>query len=210
MHRIAKAALVAAFFLGACSSPPPPSLDAMTVRVQIGKTGHGSGVVIGDGTLVLTAAHVAKGATKGVVTIIAKDGREQEGRILWIAKNDDVALIEIDQPLPAAVVRCERPAVGEGLEIVGHPSPGGNLPWMHTYTQVGAFYDDGIEGWAAPVMVFGGEVYGGNSGGPMFNSRGEVVAIVVAMAGVQVGFGDIAPYGFNLAVPAWRICEMFP
>lgn len=192
------------------AEPVGAALDAVTVRIDVGG-GSGSGVVIGDGTLVLTAAHVARDAEN--VKVEASDGRMLDATVLWVGESSDLALLRIDYGqdrarLPAAELRCEGPQTGDAIEIVGAPVAGGSsllLPWTHTYGRVSnqAFEDpDG-----GTFILTDAGAYFGNSGGPAFNTDGEVIGIVVAIIGIK-SMGRPAPQGITLIVPAAQVCEM--
>lgn len=197
-------------------NPPAPhylsgeELDQYVVKVALGG-GHGSGVVIGDGTYILTAAHVAIHAPDGQLVIVQKDGTALDAHVLWIGANSDLALLKLDDAtLPAAPLQCTAPPVGSSLEIVGHPAVGDTLNWMHTFGRVGAYYS-GYGNMVARIMFFDGSVYPGNSGGPIFNDKGEVVGIVVALLGASMDmFGTLVPFGYNIAVPSDVACGMMP
>ena len=201
-------------------APAPPhypsgaELDQYVVKVAL-QGGHGSGVVIGDGTYVLTAGHVAEAAgPEGQVVIVRQDGTAVDGEVLWIALQDDIALIKIEEKLPAAKLSCEAPKVSEAVEVVGHPGFGETLDWLHSNGHVMQVYDNGYgakEG--RRVMFFDANAYFGNSGGPLFNAKGEVIGIVSALLGVNVGgaFSSmVVPFGYNIAVPTDVACGMMP
>lgn len=179
-------------------------LDAVTVMVNVGG-GHGSGVVIGDGTLVLTARHVVDGSG-GRVQIQTKDGRTYDGTVLWSGdpNGSDVALVRIEGGrLPAADLRCDPTEVGEPIEVVGHPL---DIPWTHTYGRVSNSAQE-VEG--AEYLQTDANAYFGNSGGPAFDSDGRVVGILVLIYTVPGGSPWLpAPIGISWIVPAPQICEM--
>lgn len=200
--------ILSAVAIIAAKSAGGGSLDRFVVKVAL-PNGHGTGVVIGDGTYVLTAAHVAQAAPDGQVLIVRQDSTFVDGRVIWIATTNDIALIRIEERLPAAELECTRAPVGSHIEIVGHPYVGDALNWMHTYAQVGK-YSSSYGGMVAEFLWFGGEVYPGNSGGPIFNEDGKVVGIVIALLGVRVSMEWLVPFGYNIAVPADVICGLMP
>jgi S1-C subfamily serine protease len=193
-------------------APAPVDLDAVTVKVTSGdRSGHGSGVVVGDGTIVLTAAHVVDHVTDGQVVIVRQDGTAVDGRVVWLGQSDDIAIIKLEEALPAAAMQCTPVKAGAAIEVVGHPYVGDTLDWAHTFGHVVQVYPEGLPHWPLHVLIFDASVYRGNSGGPIFNEAGEVIAIVNAMAGATVNMmGDVAPYGFNLATPVAYLCGLLP
>lgn len=193
--------------------PSGSELDQYVVKVAIGG-GHGSGVVVGDGTYVLTAGHVAAAAgATGEVLIVRQDGTAVDGEVLWVGLNDDLALIKIAEKLPAAPLACEAPVVGGAIEVVGHPGFGQTLDWAHTKGHVVQIYDNGYGQKQRRLFFFDANVYFGNSGGPIFDERGRVIGIVSALLGVNVGgaFSSmVVPFGYNIAVPTDVACGMMP
>lgn len=182
--------------------PTAAELDRSVVKLRVGDEDIGSGVVIGDGTMILTAAHVAVHAVEGVMTAVTVDGRELEARVEWIGAHDDVALLRlVNSALPAVEMTCELPDTGTEVRAVGAPL---YLDWVHTFGRVSDA--DGSGDWAGHI-VFDAPVYMGNSGGPLFDSRGRLVGIVVAGMTAATGFWP-APISINFAVPTARICQL--
>jgi serine protease Do len=111
--------------------------------------GLGSGFIVSSDGLVLTNAHVVKGASEVVVKLT--DRREFRAKVLGADAKTDVAVLKIDaRNLPTVRLGSTRDLqVGEWVLAIGSPF--------------------GIQTDVA--------VNPGNSGGPLFNARGEVVGI---------------------------------
>ncbi|MFA6134668.1 MAG: serine protease [Phycisphaerae bacterium] len=209
--------VVLAAFIGIARAKDPVTIaapvafdrDAVTVKVLLAD-GHGSGVLIGDGTLVLTAGHVTKAATDGKVRIELHDGTTVDGLVIWAGVQDDIAIIKIAGTHPAASLDCGVQQAGLAVEVVGFPHVGGTLPWAHTYGRVVQVYLGGLEKWPHPLLILDAALYFGSSGGPVFDLDGKLIGIVNAMTGADVGWGTVAPFGFNIATPASYICELLP
>lgn len=192
------------------------NMDEYTVRILVPGS-HGSGVLIkapNGETYVLTAGHVAQTVAPvsfdkphtGAPNIYTYDGENHTGYVAWISSTDDLALIRIYDKLEGTTINCDRAEVGEYLTIIGAPAPGGFfMDWMHTYATVGGYYYNPINE-NSSYMFFDGSVYGGNSGGPLFNSDGEVVGLVIGMFADFGGFGNLIPMGFNVGIPSNIIC----
>lgn len=191
-------------------------LDDYTVKVLV-PGGHGSGVLVtapnGD-TYVLTAGHVAMrvnpesfntpaGANPAVYTM---DGKSHTGKVIWVSSTDDLALIKIYDKLPGTTINCDRAEVGTKIQIVGAPNVKAfQMDWLHTWATVGGYYGNPFTD--VDIMLFDGSVYGGNSGGPIFNEDGEVVGIVIGMFGDYGMYGSLIPMGYNVGVPSDTICD---
>src|SRR5215207_2759205 len=160
------------------------------VQVRSGGRGIGAGVIWpGDG-LVLTNHHVVAGRRRrrDKVRVSLRDGRMLDGRVVKNDRSLDLALLRLEgkfEDLPAAPVGdSDALRVGELVYAIGHP-----------WGSVGAV--------SAGIVGGMGELRGprrgssaryvrsdvalapGNSGGPLLNARGEVVAINAMMFGLM-------------------------
>ncbi len=157
--------------------------------------GLGSGVVIDRDGSVLTAAHVVH--TADIVHVVFPDGTEIPADVIASDLLNDVALIRVRDPFPASthiatLGDSDRVRVGRDVFVVGAPRG-----ISHTLT-VG--HISARRSQAGPVRsVFDTELFQtdaainqGNSGGPMFDMKGEVIGIVshiVSTTGGNEGLG---------------------
>lgn len=147
-------------------------LLAAAVTVETSR-GHGSGVVIDAAGYVLTNAHVV-GQERAVRVLV--DGKSINGRVVRRDGATDVALIQVSgEVLTPATVARQEPRPGDPLYVIGTPL---SLKLSHTVTQ-------GIL--SAVRQEKGRRLYQtdaaispGNSGGPVFDASGELVALSVA------------------------------
>ncbi len=164
--------------------PPPRDL---IVR------GEGSGFIISPDGLILTNAHVIDGAREVVVKLT--DRREFQARVLGADPKTDVALIRINaKNLPA--VPIGNPAnlqVGEWVLAIGSPYGFENSVTAGIVSAKGrALPDDAY----VPFIQTDVAVNPGNSGGPLFNTRGEVVGINSQIYSRSGGY-----QGLSFAIP---------
>jgi serine protease Do len=136
--------------------------------------GEGSGFIVSADGVILTNAHVVDGADR--VTVKLTDRREFEARVLGADEKSDVAVLKIDATgLPA--VRIGEPSsleVGEWVVAIGAPFGFENSVTAGIVSAKGrTLPDDGY----VPFIQSDVAVNPGNSGGPLFNLRGEVVGI---------------------------------
>jgi serine protease Do len=136
--------------------------------------GEGSGFIVSADGVILTNAHVVDGAER--VTVKLTDRREFEARVLGADARSDVAVLKIEATgLPA--VRIGHPAaleVGEWVMAIGAPFGFENSVTAGIVSAKGrTLPDDGY----VPFIQSDVAVNPGNSGGPLFNLRGEVVGI---------------------------------
>jgi S1-C subfamily serine protease len=143
---------------------------SVTVRTL---RGHGSGVVVDPAGYALTNAHVV-GDERHVTLVV--DGRSVPAQVVNRDRRTDVALLRYDgAQLSAAPIARRPPRPGDALFVVGTPL---DLSLSHTVTQ-------GIL--SAVREVDGRRLYQtdatinrGNSGGPVFDASGELVALSVS------------------------------
>jgi serine protease Do len=136
--------------------------------------GQGSGFIIsGDGTI-LTNAHVVKDASE--VTVKLTDRREFRAKVLGADPKTDVAVLKIEADnLPTVKLGNTRDLKpGEWVLAIGSPFGFENTVTAGVVSAKGrSLPDDSF----VPFIQTDVAVNPGNSGGPLFNSRGEVVAI---------------------------------
>lgn len=136
--------------------------------------GLGSGFIISPDGLVLTNAHVVKGASD--VTVKLTDRREFHAKVLGSDPKTDVAVLKIEaKNLPTVRLGSTRDLqVGEWVLAIGSPFGFENSVTAGVVSAKGrSLPDDSL----VPFIQTDVAVNPGNSGGPLFNARGEVVGI---------------------------------
>ncbi|PKO45493.1 MAG: peptidase [Betaproteobacteria bacterium HGW-Betaproteobacteria-3] len=135
---------------------------------------QGSGFIINADGLILTNAHVVRDAKEVVVKLT--DRREFEAKVLGSDPSTDVAVLKIDaRDLPTVKFGSARDLqVGEWVLAIGSPFGFENSVSAGVVSAKGrSLPDDGF----VPFLQTDVAVNPGNSGGPLFNARGEVVGI---------------------------------
>jgi serine protease Do len=173
------------------------------VQVRTGGRGIGAGVIWpGDG-LVLTNYHVVAGGRRNV-QVALHDGRTLGADVIKSSRSLDLAQLRLgdNHDLPAALVGdSDALRVGELVYAIGHP-----------WGRVGAV-SAGIVGGVGDLRGPGSStryvrsdvvLAPGNSGGPLLNARGEVVAINAMI------FGSTAISIPSNAASAWVAGERHP
>ncbi|WP_207478422.1 DegQ family serine endoprotease [Arenibaculum pallidiluteum] len=154
----------------------------------------GSGFIIDPSGLVVTNNHVIEGAEK--VQIILQDERVLEAEIVGADGATDLALLRVrsESPLPAVRWGDSRGLrVGDWLVAIGNPfGLGGTV----TSGILSARARDIQQGPYDEYLQTDAAINRGNSGGPLFNMRGEVIGINTAIfspTGGSVGIGFAVP-----------------
>jgi len=147
----------------------------------------GSGVIIGKHTIV-TARHVVKDANSIVITDYAGVNIPVKN---WIYDpNNDCAIITCDANLYSIVRPAKTATVGEHVFIIGSPY---GKEFFNTVTYgiiSGLERQDDYFG-VNPVLTVDAAANPGNSGGPVFNMKGELIGIVVGGIRGADGFGVV-------------------
>ena len=135
--------------------------------------GEGSGFIIRSDGLILTNAHVVKGASE--VTVRLTDRREYTAKVIGLDPKSDIAVIRIKATdLPTVKVGDSRSLkVGEWVLAIGAPFGFENSATAGIVSAKGRALDSGY----VPYIQTDVPINPGNSGGPLFNMRGEVVGI---------------------------------
>jgi serine protease Do len=136
--------------------------------------GQGSGFIVSSDGVVLTNAHVVKDADE--VTVKLTDRREFRAKVLGADAQTDVAVLKIDaHDLPAVRLGSAKNLnVGEWVLAIGSPFGFENSVTAGVVSAKGRELPDDS---AVPFIQTDVAVNPGNSGGPLFNTRGEVVGI---------------------------------
>ena len=153
----------------------------------------GSGFIISQDGFILTNSHVVESADE--ITVKLTDKREFKAKVIGADKRTDIALIKIEASnLPA--VRVGDPSrlkVGEWVVAIGSPFGFENTVTAGIVSAKGRSLPQ--ENYV-PFIQTDVAVNPGNSGGPLFNMRGEVVGINSQIYSRTGGF-----MGLSFAIP---------
>jgi len=166
-----------------------------------GGHGHGSGVIMGQGSgfflsadgYAVTNNHVVENADN--VKVITDDGKTHTAKVIGTDPRTDLALIKVDGgPFPYVKLADSTPRIGDWVLAVGNPFGLGGTVTAGIVSARGrdigaSAYDDFIQ-IDAPVNK-------GNSGGPAFDTDGNVIGVNTAIFSPSGGSVGIA-----FAIPA--------
>ena len=136
--------------------------------------GQGSGFIVSGDGIILTNAHVVRGAKE--VTVKLTDRREFRAKVLGADAKTDIAVLKIAASnLPVATLgKTSDLKVGEWVLAIGSPFGFENTVTAGVVSAKGRSLPDDS---AVPFIQTDVAINPGNSGGPLFNARGEVVGI---------------------------------
>jgi serine protease Do len=152
-------------------------------------TGQGSGFFISADGYAVTNNHVVDGADK--VEVTTDDGKTHTAKVIGTDARTDLALIKVEggSNFPFAKLSDGKPRIGDWVLAVGNPFGLGGTVTAGIVSASGRDigngpYDDFIQ-IDAPVNK-------GNSGGPAFNTEGEVMGVNTAIYSPSGGSVGIA------------------
>jgi serine protease Do len=155
------------------------------------RRGAGSGFIIDEAGHILTNYHVIEGADR--IAVKLSDGSSLRARVIGVDPPTDIALVKVDAPrkLPTAPLGdSSQLRVGEWVCAIGNP-----LAYEHTVT-VGVISYLGRKLFNASLDNYiqtDAAINFGNSGGPLINSRGEVIGINSAISWRASNIGFAVP-----------------
>ena len=153
------------------------------------RQGMGSGFIVESNGTILTNAHVVEGADE--VRVRLTDRREFKGKVVGTDKATDIAVVKIDaKGLPT--VKLGDPSqikVGEWVLAIGSPFGFENTVTAGIVSATSRSLPDGTY---VPFIQTDAAVNPGNSGGPLFNLKGEVIGINSQIYSRSGGFQGIA------------------
>jgi serine protease Do len=155
--------------------------------------GMGSGFIISADGIILTNAHVVRDAREVVVKLT--DRREFRAKVLGSDPKTDVAVLKIDaKNLPVVpLAKTDNLKVGEWVLAIGSPYGLDNTVTAGVVSAKGRSLPDDSY---VPFIQTDVAVNPGNSGGPLFNTRGEVVGINSQIYSQTGGY-----QGLSFAIP---------
>ncbi len=157
--------------------------------------GAGSGVFLTSDGYIVTNFHVIKNSNS--VTVTTTDGKEYPANVIGYDEEEDLAVIKIDGTdfSPAVIGSSSAARVGDTAIAIGNPL--GTLGGTVTTGIVSALDRQiEVEGQMMNLLQTNAAVSPGNSGGGLFNVKGELIGIVNAKSDGE----DVEGLGF--AIPS--------
>jgi S1-C subfamily serine protease len=162
-----------AMTLAAVGGPTPINEAVRSVVSIFAGDGMGSGVLISPDGYILTNHHVA--GSSGQVRIRWADGTETVGDVLRADPRRDVALVRTTAKAPPLAIRRAPTTLGEAVFAVGTPL---RTEFANTLTRGVISGERRIEGLS--YLQSDVAIDHGNSGGPLLDEQGRIVALTVS------------------------------
>lgn len=163
----------------------------------------GSGFIVDSNGYIITNAHVVGDGRYKSITVSLIDGSTEVGEVLWYDTTLDLAIVKINKTgLPVAELGdSDKLMVGEPAVAIGNPM---TLDLERTVTQGiisglnrSIAFENGTV--IEPLIQTDASINSGNSGGPLFNAKGQVIGINTAKMSSAEGLGFSIP--INTAKP---------
>ena len=177
-------------------------VSCQVVYGQFGQTGTstGSGFIISRDGYVVTNHHVVEGAVSA--KIITHQGEEIPVRIIGSDSINDIALLKAEaENLPCVALGSSR-ALIVGDQVVAIGNPLGELTSTMTVGYVsGKERSITTDGVTIDMIQTDAAINSGNSGGPLFNMKGQVIGITTAKySGASSSGASIEGIGFAIPI----------
>lgn len=163
-------------------------------------TSMGTGIVTTTDGYIVTNYHVVDDAEEISVRFYGET-KPVSAKLIGYKEIDDIAVIKVDRKdLKAAVyAKSSECRVGERVYAVGTPE-GDEFGWSVTQgiissadREIKIYDDEGILEKKMKVIQTDASVNPGNSGGPLINSKGQVVGIITLKLSESAGMGFAIP-----------------
>lgn len=168
---------------------------------QYVQDGAGSGVIISEDGYIITNAHVISGASQ--IKVRTSDKTEYEAELIGSDSKSDIAVLKVEATglTPAVVGNSDNLVVGEFTLAVGNPM--GTLGGTVTNGIISALNRDiTVQGQTMNLLQTNAAVSPGNSGGGLFNEKGELIGIVNAKSAEE------GAEGLGFAIPVNTAMEV--
>ena len=169
-------------------------------------TSTGSGFIISEDGYVLTNYHVIEDSES--VTVVTHSGEQLPASIICSDSANDVALLKVEgSGLPAVTLGSgEDLSVGDQVAAIGNPL--GELTSTMTVGYIsGKERAVTTDGTTIHMIQTDAAINSGNSGGPLFNMKGEVIGITTAKYSGQSSSGASIE-GIGFAIPIDDVMEV--
>ena len=170
-------------------------------------TAVGTGFIIDKAGYILTNSHVVNDGDFKTVTVSLYNGDDVDGQVLWNDSTLDLAVVKIkaDGLDAVEIGDSDELRIGSYAAAIGNPlglefersMSQGIISGLHRTIEVSADGQSSIT--MEDLIQTDATINSGNSGGPLFNSKGEVVGINSAKASSGEGMGFAIP--INVAKP---------
>lgn len=157
----------------------------------------GSGFIIDSSGLIVTNHHVVNNADE--INVKLSDNTELTAKVIGSDQKTDLALLKVESKSPLPFVKfgdSSKTRIGDWVITIGNPFGLGGTVTTGIISSKGRDLDFNSSSIVDNFIQTDAAINSGNSGGPMFNLKGEVIGVntaIVSPSGVNVGIGFAIP-----------------
>ena len=155
----------------------------------------GSGVILNNGGLIVTNAHVVHRAN--TIFVVLKDGSVLQSKVVGVSRDVDLAFIKTKLPYPVKEIRfadSRNFMIGETVIAIGNPLGLENSVTVGVLSGIDrTFSNKQCEYACSGLIQLDAPINPGNSGGALLNLDGELVGINLAVVSGAQGIGFAIP-----------------
>lgn len=168
----------------------------------------GSGFILTADGYILTNYHVIENSNSVKVTMY--DGTSYDATIVGYDESNDIAVLKIDATGLTPVVLGDSDKLNVGDPVVAIGNPLGELTFSLTSGAVSALNREVTLSSNVTMDLIQTDcaINSGNSGGPLFNSHGEVIGIVSAKYSSSASSSSASVEGLGFAIPMDDVADM--
>ncbi len=169
----------------------------------------GSGFIITDDGYIVTNNHVVENASSVEVTL--NSGATYTAQVIGTDSDYDIAVIKVDpgedKLQPVVLGDSGKLSVGDAVVAIGNPL--GELTFSMSEGIVSCVDREiNLDGTPFNMIQTTAAINSGNSGGPLFNSYGEVIGIVSAKYSSSSSGSTASVEGLGFAIPMADVMDM--
>lgn len=177
-----------------------PSVVNIIVTTEDGETtseGQGSGFLISSNKEIVTNYHVIDGGS--YINVEFNNGERYPASIIGTDEETDLALLKLESPKSFPHVNFHKGAktrIGDWVVAIGNPFGIGQSTSLGVISAIGRSRVD--SGSYVDYIQTDATINRGNSGGPLFNLKGDVVGVnsaIYSPTGASVGIAFVIPHG---------------
>ena len=177
------------------------------------QTGRGSGVVMSANGYIVTNAHVVRNPNRkgsavaaDQVRVRTSDGRGFDAEVIGIDPISDLAVIKVDAHnlIPSVFGDSDDVEIGEWVLAIGNPLGFENTLSVGVVSSKGRMLQTTEGSVILDSIQTDAAINRGNSGGPLCNTRGEVIGINSVLADINGG-----SVGIGFAIPSNHVRRVF-
>lgn len=167
------------------------------------QSGAGSGVIVNQSGVIITNNHVIEGASN--ISVRLTNGTVYKATLVATDADTDIAVIKIEPEEPLTVaVRGNSDHIVVGEEVLAIGNPLGLLGGTVTNGIISAREREvTVDGETMVLLQHNAAISPGNSGGALFNMRGELIGIVNAK------YSSSGAEGLGFAIPMNTVMEVY-